>query len=220
MTSTPRSRVLVIALSEATLDLIRPWAKSGVLPTLQRFLSEGTVGTLRSQIPTITPQMWGTIVTGRGPGHHGVFDFSQRGPDGKFRETNGSDIKGKPIWQLLTENGVPSGIVNVPFTYPPQPMSGFMISGQDAPGAHRSIAYPPEVYDEIVSKFGAYHVKVLGVVSYRRRRARGPGFHPRAGRGLQLGGPSEDQKDFATASMISSGSGCSCYFSPRNNTGV
>ena len=149
----------MIALSEATLDLIRPWAESGVLPIFQRFFSEGTVGTLRSQIPTITPQMWGTIVTGKGPGHHGVFDFSQRGRDGIFRETSGSDIKGKPIWRLLSENEIHSGIVNVPFTYPPQPINGFMISGQDAPGAHRSIAHPPEVYDDIISRFGAYRFK-------------------------------------------------------------
>ncbi len=152
-------RVLVIALSEATLDLIVPWATAGRLPTFERLLREGSWGPLRSQIPLITPQLWGTIVTGYPPGRHGAFDFWQRGPDGRFREINGGDLKAPPIWKLLSERGISCGVVNVPFTYPPQPLRGFMISGQDAPGAHRSIAYPPTLYDDLVRRFGRYRLK-------------------------------------------------------------
>jgi predicted AlkP superfamily phosphohydrolase/phosphomutase len=152
-------RVLVIALSEATLDLIVPWAKAGRLPTFERLMHEGSWGPLRSQIPLITPQLWGTIATGHSPGRHGAFDFWQRGPDGKFREITGADLKERPIWSLLSERGVPCGVVNVPFTYPPQPVRGFMISGQDAPGAHRSIACPPTLFDDLVARFGRYRLK-------------------------------------------------------------
>ncbi len=152
-------RVLVIALAEATLDLLVPWASAGRLPTFERLLREGSWGPLRSQIPLITPQLWGTIVTGYSPGRHGAFDFWQRGPDGRFREINGGDLKERPIWSRLSERGIPCGVVNVPFTYPPQRLRGFMISGQDAPGAHRSIAYPPTLYDDLVRRFGRYRLK-------------------------------------------------------------
>jgi predicted AlkP superfamily phosphohydrolase/phosphomutase len=158
-----KPRVLVICIAESTLDLIVPWAKAGLLPTFKSLISEGTSGPLRSQIPIITPQMWGTIVTGKSPGYHALFDFWQRGPDGRFREINGSDVKEKPIWQILSENEVPCGIINVPFTYPPQKIKGFMISGEDAPGAHRSIASPSSLYDEIVRKFGRYRLKDIFV---------------------------------------------------------
>jgi predicted AlkP superfamily phosphohydrolase/phosphomutase len=47
----------------------------------------------------------------------------------------------------------------MPFTYPPRPINGYMISGEDAPGAHRSIASPPELYDELTGKFGRYRLK-------------------------------------------------------------
>jgi predicted AlkP superfamily phosphohydrolase/phosphomutase len=152
-------KVLVIALAEATLDLLVPWANAGQLPTFERLLREGSWGPLRSRIPLITPQLWGTIVTGYLPGRHGAFDFWQRGPDGRFREINGGDLKERPIWTLLSEREIPCGVVNVPFTYPPQPLRGFMISGQDAPGSHRSIAYPPALYDDLVSRFGRYQLK-------------------------------------------------------------
>ncbi|OGU39446.1 MAG: hypothetical protein A2315_00065 [Ignavibacteria bacterium RIFOXYB2_FULL_35_12] len=159
MSSITKKRLLVIALGEATFDLIVPWMNEGELPTFQKFFEEGSVGNLKSSIPMITPQMWGDIVTGKNPGYHGLFDFWQRGNEGRFKEINGLQVKVKPIWKILSENGLNSGIVNVPFTYPPQKINGFMISGEDAPGAHPSIAYPSKIYKEIVEKFGRYRLK-------------------------------------------------------------
>lgn len=159
MSSINKRRILTIALGEATFDLIIPWIEEGELPTFKKFYEEGSVGNLKSSTPMITPQMWGNIVTGKNPGHHGLFDFWQRGNEGKFKEINGSHTKVNPIWKILSENGLTSGVVNVPFTYPPQKLNGFMISGEDAPGAHPSIAYPSKVYEEIVEKFGRYRLK-------------------------------------------------------------
>lgn len=154
-----KNKLLVISLAEATFDLIIPWMEHGELPVLKKFFNEGSTGRLKSSIPMITPQMWGNILTGKNPGHHGLFDFWQRGNDGKFKEVNGSQIKTKPVWKILSENNLQSGIVNIPFTYPPQNIKGFMISGEDAPGAHRSIAYPNNIYDEIIKQFGRYRLK-------------------------------------------------------------
>ncbi|MDO8550564.1 MAG: alkaline phosphatase family protein [Ignavibacteria bacterium] len=159
MSSTNKKRLLVIALGEATFDLIIPWIEKGELPNFKKIFEEGTIGNLESSVPMMTTQMWGNLVTGKNPGQHGLFDFWQRGNDGKFKEANGSHIKAKPIWKILSESGLSSGIVNVPFTYPPQKINGFMISGEDAPGAHRSIAHPNGLYDEIVKKFGRYRLK-------------------------------------------------------------
>jgi predicted AlkP superfamily phosphohydrolase/phosphomutase len=141
------------------MDLLGPWAADGRLPTVSALIRNGTHGRLRSQIPVITPQMWGTIVTGRSPGHHGIFDFWQRGPDGQFRPVNGADLRQMPVWSILSSRGLPCGILNVPFTFPPAAIKGFMIAGEDAPGAHSSIAHPPTLYDEIVKKYGRYRLK-------------------------------------------------------------
>ncbi len=149
----------MIALAEATLDLIEPWCELGELPNIQALMSKGTSARLRSCLPQITPQMWANVTTGRTPGHHGLFDFWQRGPDGVFRETRGADIKSPAIWTVLNERHVPCGLINVPFTYPPSRIEGFMIAGEDAPGAHASIAHPESLYDELVEKFGRYRLK-------------------------------------------------------------
>src|SRR6185369_8176782 len=93
-------RVLTIVLAEATLDLLIPWAEAGKLPVFSSLMARGAWGRLRSQMPMVTPQMAGTLVTGRSPGHHGLMDFWQRGADGQFRETQGSALRTRPIWQI------------------------------------------------------------------------------------------------------------------------
>jgi predicted AlkP superfamily phosphohydrolase/phosphomutase len=152
-------RVLTIVLAEATLDLITPWVQAGKLPVLAGLMKRGSWGALRSQIPIVTPQVCGTLVTGRSPGHHGLMDFWQRGPDGRFRETHGSMLKAPAIWQLLGEQGLASAVLNLPFTYPPPKLNGFMIAGEDAPGVHPSIAYPPLLLSEVTARFGRYRLK-------------------------------------------------------------
>jgi predicted AlkP superfamily phosphohydrolase/phosphomutase len=44
-------------------------------------------------------------------------------------------------------------------TYPPPKIKGFALSGQDAPGNHPSIGWPPTFYREMSSHFGRYHHK-------------------------------------------------------------
>ncbi|HRY24787.1 MAG: alkaline phosphatase family protein [Geminicoccaceae bacterium] len=154
-----RKRVFVVALGESTFDLIEPWAAAGHLPVLASLMRGGTHGRMRSQVPLMTPQLWGSIVTGRTPGHHGAFDFWQRSPKGAFHAIDGSALRCPTLWEMLSRRGVPCGIVNLPFTYPPAAIDGFVIAGEDAPGAHRSIAHPPELYDEITEKFGRYRLK-------------------------------------------------------------
>jgi len=154
-----RGRIVVIGLAEASPHLIDRFIEAGELPTLRTMRDEGCTGRLRSRIPLITPQMWSSIATGQPPGVHGLFDFWQRGPDGRFREMNGSQRRAEPIWQILSRRGIRSGIVNVPFTYPPDPIDGYVIAGEDAPGAHRSIASPPELFDAVTKRFGRYRLK-------------------------------------------------------------
>ena len=82
-----KNKLFVIALAEATFDLIIPWMEEGELPIFKKIFDEGTTGKLKSSIPMITPQMWGSILTGKNSGRHGLFDFWQRGKDGKFKES-------------------------------------------------------------------------------------------------------------------------------------
>ena len=153
-------RLVVVALSEASPQLVEHFCGSGRMPRTQALRDTGLVGHTRYSTPyLLTPQMWATILTGRSPGSHGVFDYWQRQPDGSFAETRGGNIRGRRFWDELSDHGIASGIVNVPITYPAPKVKGFSLSGQDAPGAHPSIAWPPTFYKELTRRFGRYHHK-------------------------------------------------------------
>jgi predicted AlkP superfamily phosphohydrolase/phosphomutase len=157
----PRGRVLVIALQEATLDLIGPWAENGTLPTLRKLMAAGLCGPIRGSEPLTTPHGWANILTGKGAGRHGVFDFWQRDHRGRFYPTDRTSLREKPVWTLLHEQGLKSAVINVPLTFPPEAAGGFMIAGSDAPGITRAIVAPPEVYDQITSRFGSYRPNAI-----------------------------------------------------------
>ena len=142
-------QVLVVGLDGATFDLMLPWIDQGRLPNLGRVLRSGARSRLESTIPPITPCAWSSFMTGKNPGKHGLFDFIE--PDGErgFRFTNASFRDGETIWGCLSRHGQRVGVVNVPMTYPPEPVNGFLISGLDTPHELSPYMYPVEIRQEL-----------------------------------------------------------------------
>lgn len=98
-------RALVMALAEAAPDLVFEWVRQGILPVLGGLIRNGVSGTIVCPDPFITPQMWGSILTGTGPGHHDAFDFWQRLADGHFREIHSAHLKAPPFWHRIAAAG-------------------------------------------------------------------------------------------------------------------
>lgn len=153
-------RLVVLAFSEASPVLIDSFCAAGKMPVLTALRERGLVGRTRYAAPyLLTPQMWATVLTGRNAGSHGVFDYRQRSADGRFRELCGADIQGPTLIDAFDDAGLSAGFVNLPMTSPPRPTRGFILAGQDAPGAHPSIAQPPQLYHQLVARFGRYRHK-------------------------------------------------------------
>ena len=138
-----KTRVLVIGLDGATWDLIRPWADSGNLPNIARLLKQGSAASLMSTVPPISPAAWSSFMTGKNPGQHGVFDFTVR----DFR-SYGMRMAQRPsdatLWGLLSLQQKRVCVVNVPLTYPPEQVNGYMVTGLGTPGGSR-FAHPDEL---------------------------------------------------------------------------
>lgn len=150
------SRVLVIGIDGGTLDLIGPWAHQGYLPTVGRLMAEGACGTLQSTLPPVTSPAWPTFATGKNPGKHGVFDFI-RPTGGEFEMVNSTSIRARTLWRILSDAGRRVGLINVPITYPPTPVNGFMVSGMLSPRSG-SIAHPPGLLEPYRAELGPYIV--------------------------------------------------------------
>ncbi len=143
-------RVMIIGLDGATLDLIRPWAEAGILPTFQKLLRGGTWGTLRSTLPPLTPAAWSSFITGMNPGNHGLFDFTFRKRDSYDTAVVESSLRQAPsLWQLASRAGKRVIVYNVPVTYPPERVNGVMVSGLLTPDGAKDATYPPELQQEL-----------------------------------------------------------------------
>lgn len=152
-----KRKVLVIGLDGATFDLIKPWVAEGKLPNLGALMKQGSWGHLISTLQSNSAQAWSTFITGMNAGKHGIFDFIRPIPGSyKVQFTNASLRDGKSLWKAISEYGLQVGVMNVPMTYPPEPVNGFLISGMDAPGVNSNFVYPPDMLNELESNIGGY----------------------------------------------------------------
>jgi len=157
--------VVVIGLDGADFDLLVPWIEAGELPNLAAFLDRAAVGKLETVYPILSPVCWTSAITGVNPGKHGIFDFQKMvpGSDEPIIET-AEYRRALPIWMLLSDEGHRVAAVNVPMTYPPDPVRGVMISGFPFPSGDVNLTYPPELQQ----KLGDYPIDYLGMTGTGR----------------------------------------------------
>lgn len=167
-----KPRTLIIGLDGATFDLIKPWGLAGLLPSLSRLMAQGVHGPMQAWPNLNSAAAWSSMVTGYNPGQHGIYDFgsetAQR--DTAWRPNIAADRRKDPFWRLLSAEGNCVGVINVPISYPADPIDGFMLAGMDAPGIHSSgFAHPADLLDQLARQGNDYLIDVpnLGVLSRR-----------------------------------------------------
>lgn len=147
-TTDPR-KLVVIGLDGAPFPLIERWCREGHLPNLAALIERGSHGVLRSTMPVHSPTAWASFMTGLNPGKHGVFDFVQREPGSyQLRVVRADHIAGASLWRLLSKGGRRVGVMNVPMTYPPEEVNGFLLSGLGTPD-YVNYAHPPELGERL-----------------------------------------------------------------------
>jgi predicted AlkP superfamily phosphohydrolase/phosphomutase len=155
------NKLLIFGLDGATFDIIDPLVADGQLPNLEKLIQQGCGRELLSTIHPFSAQAWSTFMTGMNPGKHGIIDFTEHiKSEYKLKFLNASHRQGRTLWQILSDNGKRVGVVNVPFTYPPEKVNGFMMSGMDAPSTNSNYTYPEALSDEIAAKVGEYIIEV------------------------------------------------------------
>ena len=149
--SRDQSRVLMLLLDGASLDYLSLATAEGRLPNFGRILDSGAAMHLATLRPTQPGPVWATVATGQYPPRHGVISTStyEVGPDlprlellpdhcfaqalvylGFLVESPASsaELRSRPLWSVLSGQGIPVGIVGWALTHPVQPIRGFMVS--------------------------------------------------------------------------------------------
>ena len=157
-------KAVVIGLDGAAWHLLDPMIEDGVMPRLAALRKRGASGTLLSTVPTYTPPAWTSAVTGVNPGRHGVYGFIEGNAQSERQELmHSGKIKAPTLWEIASEQGARSGIYNLPLTYPPRPLDGWMVSGMMTPGYGEQLkgfAYPAELEPPILEWAPNYVVDV------------------------------------------------------------
>lgn len=157
-------RVAVIGLDGAAWHLLDPMIEAGAMPSLAALRARGATGVLRSTVPTYTPPAWTSAVTGVNPGRHGIYGFVEGHAQSDRPElVHSGRIKTPALWEVANAQSARTGIYNLPLTYPPVALDGWMVAGMMTPGYGerlKGFAYPPSLEEAILTWAPGYIVDV------------------------------------------------------------
>ena len=143
---------LLIGVDGATFTVLDPYMKRGVMPFVRSLVERGTRASLRSVMPPLTPPAWTSLVTGKRPGQHGVFDFFQKeDADSLYFHFASSQNVGSPtIWSLASDEGRRVTSLNFPLMFPPPPVDGCIVPGGMMPWRQLRLGcHPPGLFDRL-----------------------------------------------------------------------
>jgi predicted AlkP superfamily phosphohydrolase/phosphomutase len=142
----------LIGIDGATFHILDHLAAEGHVPNLKALMSSGTRAELLSTPQPLTPPAWTTLMTGRTPGNHGIFDFiwaEERGDQAFFTLNNFRDIRVETLWSLVSRSGGVVTALNFPLTAPPPVVSGSIVPGLVSWKHLRRNVQPPALYQEM-----------------------------------------------------------------------
>jgi predicted AlkP superfamily phosphohydrolase/phosphomutase len=177
-------RVAMLLLDGASLEYVLLRAAEGRLPNFSRLLDGGATLDLATVRPTGPGSVWASVATGMYPSKTGVrsgADYFALGnresidllPDHCFshalvhlglvrQEANDATAwRSAPLWDILSSEGIPVGLVGWPLTYPAPRVLGFAISDRfhellaSASELDERAAYPAAVVPTVTNAFAS-----------------------------------------------------------------
>jgi predicted AlkP superfamily phosphohydrolase/phosphomutase/tetratricopeptide (TPR) repeat protein len=126
-----RKKVLLIGWDAADWKFINPLLDSGLLPNVERIVNTGIMANLASLRPCISPILWTSIATGKTADQHGITGFIEPVPGGGgVRLSSSASRTTKAIWNILSQEGLKSLVVNWYASHPAEPIHGTCISNR------------------------------------------------------------------------------------------
>ncbi len=151
-------RIIFLGLDGLDPRLTEQYMREGKLPNLARLAALGSYTRLRTTFPSLSPVAWSTFATGVSPARHNIFDFLDRDLKSYLPQLSSARItaasrvlrlgrlriplsrpglefrrKSRPFWTILGEHGIPSTVLRIPITFPPQKFNGKLLSAMCTP---------------------------------------------------------------------------------------
>ena len=149
-------KVIVLGLDGLDPRLTEQFIAQGKMPNFAQLQQAGSYSRLRTTFPALSPVAWSTFATGVNPAKHNIFDFLNRDLRtylprlstatvgrrsvrfGRFslglsRAAIQSHRKSQTFWSILGRYAVPSTILRVPVSFPPEQFYGRQLSAMSTP---------------------------------------------------------------------------------------
>lgn len=154
------SETIVLGLDGANWNLLRPWLEKGVLPNIETLREDGTWNDMQSCLPPVTCPNWRCYSTGKNPGKLGVYWWEKIDTEQRTLSTPTSrSFKSSNYWDYLNDVGKTVGVMNLPMTYPPFEVDGWMVAG--GPGSEQEdYTHPPSLEDDLEARDYRLHPEV------------------------------------------------------------
>jgi predicted AlkP superfamily phosphohydrolase/phosphomutase len=151
-------RMIILGLDGLDPGLCERWMADGELPNLSAMARNGSFQRLRTTYPSISPVAWSSFMTGVDPARHNVFDFLNRDVRTYKPHLSSSQVesatrtlqigdwliplskpavrnmrKSRAFWSILGDHRIPSHVLRVPLTFPPEKFAGALLSAMCVP---------------------------------------------------------------------------------------
>ena len=146
------TRTVLIGLDGATFSILDGLMDQGVMPFLEALVQSGVRAPLRSVVPALTPPAWTSLMTGREPGRHGVFDFFRKesAASPQIRFLTARDVGCPTIWEHVSQHGLRATVLNFPLTFPAPAINGHVVPGGWMPWRQLPLAcHPSSLYERL-----------------------------------------------------------------------
>lgn len=131
-------RVLLIGWDAADWHIIHPLLEAGKMPVLEKLIERGVSGKITTLQPILSPILWNSIATGKHADKHGILGFVEPLPDREgVRAVSSTSRRAKALWNILSQNGMRSGVVNWYASQPAEAVNGAIFT-------NRFVAFMPE----------------------------------------------------------------------------
>ena len=151
-------KVIFLGLDGLDPRITERFMGEGKLPNLARLGAQGSYHRLRTTFPSLSPVAWSTFATGVSPAKHNIFDFLDRSLKSYLPQLSSARVgkprrtlklgrlriplsrvpielrrKSRTFWAILAELGIPSTVLRVPITFPPEKFGGRLLSAMCTP---------------------------------------------------------------------------------------
>lgn len=151
-------KVIILGLDGICPKRVQRMMDEGKLPNFKKLADEGCFHELTSTNPSMSPVAWSTFSTGVDPSRHGIFDFFTRNKKNYLPELSSTEIGGVdktiklgkyripigkpvlrikrravPFWKIVGAHDLPSTVLRVPISFPPEKHRGLSLSAMCTP---------------------------------------------------------------------------------------